>query len=157
MAANNDSADLEALFDSISSDYSSAATAAPAPAPAPAPVAGESGASATSDSDDLQALFDSVAAETVAAQVPVAPAAALALFQAIEPSIDAAAVSSARASASVGAVVTTGALTDPLDVGAGLGFTTVSSCRPPLPPRNSGSGPCQIHGIAQASPSSGLV
>ena len=76
MAANNDSADLEALFDSISSDYSSAATAAPAPAPAPAPVAGESGASATSDSDDLQALFDSVAAETVAAQVPVAPAAA---------------------------------------------------------------------------------
>ena len=67
MAANNDSADLEALFDSISSDYS-----APAVAPAPAPVVEESAASAGGDSDDLQALFDSVAAETVAAQEPAA-------------------------------------------------------------------------------------
>ena len=67
MAANNDSADLEALFDSISSDY-----LAPAVAPAPAPVVEESAASAGGDSDDLQALFDSVAAETVAAQEPAA-------------------------------------------------------------------------------------
>ena len=75
MAANNDSADLEALFDSISSDYSSVATAAPAPAPAP--VVEQPAAAADGDSDDLQALFDSVAAETVAAQEPVvAPATA---------------------------------------------------------------------------------
>ena len=73
MAANNDSADLEALFDSISSDYSSVATAAPAPAP----VVEQPAAAADGDSDDLQALFDSVAAETVAAQEPVvAPATA---------------------------------------------------------------------------------
>lgn len=71
MAANNDSADLEALFDSISSDYSSVATAAPAPAP----VVEQPAAAADGDSDDLQALFDSVAAETVAAQEPVVAAA----------------------------------------------------------------------------------
>src|SRR5574343_956836 len=73
MAANNDSADLEALFDSISSDYSSVATAAPAPAP----VVEQPAAAADGDSDDLQALFDSVAAETVAAKEQVvAPATA---------------------------------------------------------------------------------
>lgn len=71
MAANNDSADLEALFDSISSDYSSVATAAPAPAP----VVEQPAAAADGDSDDLQALFDSVAAETVAAQEPLVAAA----------------------------------------------------------------------------------
>ncbi|MDD2663358.1 MAG: protein phosphatase CheZ [Dechloromonas sp.] len=61
MSSNNDSADLEALFDSI------AATFEPAPAAAPAPVAAPAAAiAATSDSDDLQALFDSVAAETEA-------------------------------------------------------------------------------------------
>lgn len=65
MAANNDSADLEALFDSIASDFTPAAVATPDPVVvAPSP-------SADGDSDDLQALFDSVAAETVAAHVDV--------------------------------------------------------------------------------------
>lgn len=60
MSASNDSADLEALFDSV------AATVAPvSPTPPPAPVPA---ASADSDSDDLQALFDSVAAKSEAAQ-----------------------------------------------------------------------------------------
>lgn len=63
MAANNDSADLEALFDSIAADFPPPATAAPAP------VASAPKASADSDSDDLQALFDSVAAETKATAV----------------------------------------------------------------------------------------
>lgn len=63
MTANNDSSDLEALFDSIAADFS---PAAPAPvAKAPEPVA-PSSSSADGDSDDLQALFDSVAAETAA-------------------------------------------------------------------------------------------
>jgi chemotaxis protein CheZ len=57
MAANNDSADLEALFDSIAADFPPPAAAAPAPV-APAPVV-----TADGDSDDLQALFDSVSAE----------------------------------------------------------------------------------------------
>lgn len=60
MSASNDSADLEALFDSV------AATVTPvSPTPPPAPVPA---ASADSDSDDLQALFDSVAAKSEAAQ-----------------------------------------------------------------------------------------
>ncbi len=69
MAANNDSADLEALFDSIAADFPPPAAAAPAPvAPVPA-------MSADGDSDDLQALFDSVSAEAqVATVVPDAPA-----------------------------------------------------------------------------------
>ncbi|MBU1364277.1 MAG: protein phosphatase CheZ [Gammaproteobacteria bacterium] len=60
MSANNDSDDLEALFDSI------AASAVPAPAqPVVPPIGGQgSAASSDSDSDDLQALFDSVAAKT---------------------------------------------------------------------------------------------
>src|SRR5574343_345365 len=62
MAANNDSADLEALFDSIAADFPPPAASAPAPAPS-APVT----ASSDGDSDDLQALFDSGAAETQAA------------------------------------------------------------------------------------------
>lgn len=56
MSANNDSADLEALFDSIASDYvqeTAVQTATPKAEPA-----------ADGDSDDLQALFDSVAAES---------------------------------------------------------------------------------------------
>ena len=61
MSASNDSADLEALFDSIASDFSPAPVAAPAPPPAPAQVRPD-----TADSDDLQALFDSVSAETAA-------------------------------------------------------------------------------------------
>lgn len=67
MAADNDSTDLEALFDSIASDYTPAPAAAPPAAPASSPAA-EIG-----DSDDLQALFDSVSAE-VHAQPPVASA-----------------------------------------------------------------------------------
>lgn len=61
MSASNDSADLEALFDSIASDFSPAPVAAPAPPPAPAQAKPD-----TADSDDLQALFDSVSAETAA-------------------------------------------------------------------------------------------
>lgn len=59
MSANNDSDDLEALFDSISSDYAPAPVVAPPPAPA---------VSAGGDSDDLEALFDSIAAKTQAEQ-----------------------------------------------------------------------------------------
>lgn len=63
MTANNDSNDLEALFDSIAADFSPPAPAPAAPK-APAPV----GAPASdADSDDLQALFDSVAADAQAA------------------------------------------------------------------------------------------
>lgn len=58
MTANNDSQDLEALFDSIAADYQPAAPAS-RPTPAPAAAAVSSGR----DDDDLQALFDSVAAE----------------------------------------------------------------------------------------------
>lgn len=67
MTANNDSNDLEALFDSIAADF---APVKPAAAPAAAVKAGP----ATDDSDDLQALFDSVAAETAAAAVGEPPA-----------------------------------------------------------------------------------
>ena len=66
MTANNDSSDLEALFDSIASDY---APVAPVVAPPPAPV--PAAAAATGDNDDLQALFDSVAAEAEAAAAVV--------------------------------------------------------------------------------------
>lgn len=77
MAANNDSTDLEALFDSIAADFPPPAAAAPAPAPAPAASAPRS--SADADSDDLQALFDSVSAETqVTAAVPATTAPPLA-------------------------------------------------------------------------------
>ena len=62
MSANNDSDDLEALFDSI------AATSVAAPeAPKVVPVAPV--ASSDADSDDLQALFDSVAAKAENAQI----------------------------------------------------------------------------------------
>ncbi len=65
MSTTNDSNDLEALFDSIASDY------APAPAAVVAPVVAPATSSASSgpDSDDLQALFDSVAADTQGAKV----------------------------------------------------------------------------------------
>ncbi len=72
MSATNDSADLEALFDSVASDYAPPA-ATPAPAPAPEPAAAPN---SDSDSDDLQALFDSIAAETATAQTPAAPTSA---------------------------------------------------------------------------------
>lgn len=64
MTANNDSNDLEALFDSIAADFSPPAPVVAPKAPDPAPV---TAASADGDSDDLQALFDSVAAETQSA------------------------------------------------------------------------------------------
>lgn len=60
MTANNDSADLEALFDSIAADLQPV-PAAPAVA-SPAPTKGKE----STDSDDLQALFDSVAASSQA-------------------------------------------------------------------------------------------
>lgn len=61
MTANNDSDDLEALFDSVVADCASAAAPkAAAPAAAPAP-------SSDADSDDLQALFDSIAAKAESA------------------------------------------------------------------------------------------
>jgi len=66
MSANNDSNDLEALFDSIAADFSPAEPVKPAPAPVAA-------APATDDSDDLQALFDSVAAESQFAAQPAVP------------------------------------------------------------------------------------
>lgn len=64
-----DSAELEALFDSISSTLPQEAPAAPVPAPAPAPAAPAS-AGAAGDSDELQALFDSVAGTSVPAAEP---------------------------------------------------------------------------------------
>lgn len=70
MSASNDSADLEALFDSIATDYQ---PVAPQPAPAPAPARSQA---AVGDNDELQALFDSVAAEN-AAPPPVAAGVAL--------------------------------------------------------------------------------
>jgi len=65
MSANNDSTDLEALFDSIATDYQPVPPAPPAPPPAraPAPVLPGIG-----DNDELQALFDSVASESAVAQ-----------------------------------------------------------------------------------------
>jgi len=68
MTANNDSNDLEALFDSIAADFSPPAPT-PVVAKTPAPV---SAASSAADSDDLQALFDSVAADAQAATTQAA-------------------------------------------------------------------------------------
>jgi len=62
MSANNDSDDLEALFDSIAA--SSVVAPEPLKTVVPGPVA-----SSDADSDDLQALFDSVAAKAEVAQV----------------------------------------------------------------------------------------
>lgn len=60
MSANNDSADLEALFDSIASDL------APVPSAPPPPATPAAASQTDGDSDDLQALFDSVSLETQA-------------------------------------------------------------------------------------------
>lgn len=67
MSANNDSDDLEALFDSIAADC----VAVPSAPPPAAPVAPAPAAASDADTDDLQDLFDSVAAETAAARVAV--------------------------------------------------------------------------------------
>lgn len=58
MTTTNDSTDLEALFDSIASDYAPVTLA-----PVNAKPKTKLGAPASDDNDDLQALFDSVAAE----------------------------------------------------------------------------------------------
>ena len=64
MSATNDSADLEALFDSIAADFQPAPVAAPVK-PVNTPAGG--------DNDELQALFDSVVAESqVCPEVPAA-------------------------------------------------------------------------------------
>lgn len=68
MSASNDSADLEALFDSIAA--STASTVEQPAVPEAIPVAK---ASSDGDSDDLQALFDSVAAKSEMAQVASDP------------------------------------------------------------------------------------
>lgn len=60
MSANNDSNDLEALFDSIAADFTPVK-------PTPVPVAAKPvQQSSSQDDDDLQALFDSISAETSA-------------------------------------------------------------------------------------------
>lgn len=64
---SNDSADLEALFDSIATDYR-------ASAPVATPVPPGAASSSHGDSDDLQALFDSVAAEAQQVSPTVSPA-----------------------------------------------------------------------------------
>lgn len=73
MTPDNDSPDLEALFDSVAASVQS--PVAPPPPPAPKPAA-PSGITNLGDSDDLQALFDSVAAECRSAEPAAEPAAA---------------------------------------------------------------------------------
>lgn len=63
MSANNDSNDLEALFDSIAADFTPAAIVQ---TPVAAPVVVKAATAATGDDDELQALFDSISAETQA-------------------------------------------------------------------------------------------
>jgi chemotaxis protein CheZ len=68
MSVNNDSADLEALFDSIASDFVPEPSTPPSPVPANA-------SQGDGDNDDLQALFDSVSLETQTAcndETPIA-------------------------------------------------------------------------------------
>ncbi|MBI2307828.1 MAG: protein phosphatase CheZ [Rhodocyclales bacterium] len=77
---SSDSAELEALFDSIAAGAAPAAPAAPAAAPAvpaaaarpPAPTASRE----VGDSDELQALFDSIAGAPAAVPAPATPAVA---------------------------------------------------------------------------------
>ncbi len=74
MTANNDSPDLEALFDSVAATVQPQAPA-PAPvAPAAAPV---SEMTSLGDSDDLQALFDTVSADYQQEPEPAAPVGAV--------------------------------------------------------------------------------
>lgn len=78
ITGTGDSADLEALFDSIAAtrDEGAAAPApaAPVAAPAPAPAPAAASSDEVGDSDELQALFDSVA--STATHEEEAPAAA---------------------------------------------------------------------------------
>jgi chemotaxis protein CheZ len=71
--STHDSADLEALFDSIASAVqpAPAPVAAPTPAPVPAAVKTESGP-ATQDTDELEALFDSIALAAAPEEAPAA-------------------------------------------------------------------------------------
>lgn len=69
MTPDNDSPDLEALFDSVAATVQSQAVPPPAPKPA-----ASSGVTNLGDSDDLQALFDSVAAECKGTEAPAEPA-----------------------------------------------------------------------------------
>lgn len=64
MTANNDSNDLEALFDSIAADYPPV-PATPVSFEKPQPIAKEVG-----DSEDLEALFDSVSAQSRESNAP---------------------------------------------------------------------------------------
>lgn len=82
ITGTGDSADLEALFDSIAAtrDEGAAApapAAAPVAAPTPAPAPAATSSDEVGDSDELQALFDSVA--STATHEEEAPAAAPAL------------------------------------------------------------------------------
>mgnify|MGYP000957028509 FL=1 len=69
---SGDSADLEALFDSI------AGASAPPPPPPVATPAPAARVSEVGDSDDLQALFDSISAESVPSDPPASAVAATA-------------------------------------------------------------------------------
>ena len=71
MTANNDSDDLEALFDSVAADCAPVSS----PPPKLAPAASPSVVSSDADNDDLQALFDSVAAKAEVSQDAPEPAA----------------------------------------------------------------------------------
>ncbi|MCE1170714.1 MAG: protein phosphatase CheZ [Azovibrio sp.] len=75
MTPDNDSPDLEALFDSVAASVQSPVAPPPPPPPAPKPAA-PSGVTNLGDSDDLQALFDSVAAECKSAEPAAEPVAA---------------------------------------------------------------------------------
>ncbi len=82
ITGTGDSADLEALFDSIAAtrDEGAAApapAAAPVAAPAPAPAPAAASSDEVGDSDELQALFDSVASTATHEEEATAPAPAL--------------------------------------------------------------------------------
>lgn len=82
ITGTGDSADLEALFDSIAAtrDEGAAApapAAAPVAAPAPAPAPAAASSDEVGDSDELQALFDSVASTATHEEEAAAPAPAL--------------------------------------------------------------------------------
>jgi chemotaxis protein CheZ len=69
MNADNDSPDLEALFDSVAASVRQQAQSAP-PAKAAAASGSGSGSGNAGDSDDLQALFDSIVAQRADEKTP---------------------------------------------------------------------------------------